>query len=57
MLSSEVPRPVLGEPSGSGEIAHDAGVFSFPLLAGYPISWPEHLALDRTSTPPAIKPV
>jgi hypothetical protein len=43
MLSSEVPRPVLGEPSGSGEIAQDACMFSFPLLAGYPISWPKHV--------------
>jgi hypothetical protein len=54
---SEVLNPVAGEPSSSGEIAEDACVWSFPLLAGYPISWPEQVALDRTWTPPALKPV
>jgi hypothetical protein len=55
--SSEVSHPVLDEPLSSREIAEDARVLSFPLLAGYPISWPEQVALDRTWTPPAITPV
>jgi hypothetical protein len=57
MSSSDVWNRVLDEPLSSGEIAQDACAFSFPLLAGYRISWPEQVALDGTWTPAAIKPV
>jgi hypothetical protein len=56
MSSSDVFDRVLDEPP-SDEIAEDACVFSFPILAGYRSYWPEHAALHGTWTPPAVKPV
>jgi hypothetical protein len=57
MSSSDVWNRVLDEPLSSDEIAQDACAFSFPLLAGYRIYWPEHAALDGTWIPAAAKPV
>jgi hypothetical protein len=57
MSSSDVWNRVLDEPLSSDEIAQDACAFSFPLLAGYRIYWPEHVALDGTWIPAAAKPV
>jgi hypothetical protein len=57
MSSSDVSNRVLDEQLSSDEIAEDVWAFSFPLLAGYRIKWPEHPAVDGTWTPPAFKPV
>ncbi len=57
MSSSDVSNTFLGGPLSSDEIADGACAFSFPLLAGYRVKWPEHAAVDGTWTPPAFKPV
>jgi hypothetical protein len=57
MSSSDVSNRVLDEQLSSDEIAEDVCVFSFPLLAGYRVKWPEHATVDGTWTPPALKPV
>ena len=57
MSSSDVANRVLEEPPSSDEIAADACVFSFPMLAGYRSYSPDHAALPGTWTPPAVKPV
>jgi hypothetical protein len=54
-MSSSSGNRVLDEPLSSDEIAQDACAFSFPVLAGYRMYWPEHAALDGTWTPAAVK--
>jgi hypothetical protein len=57
MSSSDVSNTVLDEPLSSDEIAEDVCAFSFLLLAGYRVNWPEHPTVDGTWTPPAFEPV
>jgi hypothetical protein len=57
MSCSAVSNRVLSRPLSSDEIAPEADLVSFSVLAGDPVHCPEHAGADGTGTTTAVKSV